>query len=83
LSNICSYLLANSGTVGIQASAERVSDWVFGITNWGGLHVMGADLLVRVWDTAEGEWLLDSPARSLDKWAADLLAEGAEYLEET
>lgn len=66
-----------------RSSAERASDWVFGITNWGGLQVMGADLLVRVWDTAEGGWLLDSPARSLDKWAADLLAEGAEYLEET
>jgi hypothetical protein len=55
-------------------------DWVIGMTNYGGIAVLGQDLLIREWDSAERKWSGDQC--SFRDWIRRVLIEGAEYLRE-
>jgi hypothetical protein len=57
------------------------TDWVIGMTNYGGLSILGQDLFVKEWDTSQRKWTSDDCP--LNQWVERLLIDGAAYLEES
>jgi hypothetical protein len=58
----------------------KPKDWAIGMRNYGGLVVLGDDLLVREWDTSEKKWAADQ--FRLDEWIENIMKEGAACLED-
>jgi len=56
-------------------------DWAIGMTNYGGLVILGGDLFVRIWDTSEKQWT-DNQLLLLDEWIVKIMKEGAACLED-
>jgi hypothetical protein len=53
-------------------------DWVIGMTNYGGIAILGHDLLVGEWDSAQCKWT--GGRMPFQDWLQRLFVEGAEYL---
>jgi hypothetical protein len=64
-----------------RARMNRPSDWVYGMTNYGGIVIYDRDEKVVEWDGAQQKWCR-APTR-LEEWFDDMLREGAKtYSEE-
>jgi hypothetical protein len=61
-----------------RSGGGREKDWVFGITNYGGVLVMQGDGMVGEWDTAQRGW--NPRAVPFSQWADAILKEGEEYM---
>lgn len=61
-----------------RAADGATDDWVFGITNYGGVLVIRSDNSVRQWDGAARRWEGDSVP--LNVWTEQILLEGEKYM---
>src|SRR5439155_7033175 len=60
-----------------RATMKRTDEWVIGMMNYGGVLVLGRDLAVREWDSAQHKW---SPeGRPFAEWIDTILTEGVAY----
>jgi hypothetical protein len=62
------------------AGSNRQDDWAMAMTNYGGLVLLGADGMVKEWDTSESRWLLRDLA--FDEWIEKMISEGKAVMAE-
>jgi hypothetical protein len=58
----------------------RPTDWVIGMTNYGGMEILGQDSFVSEWDSSQQKWTADR--YPFDRWVENVLDEGSAYLDE-
>jgi hypothetical protein len=63
-----------------RSKMHRPDDWVIGMYNYGTVVVLGADLLIREWDSAQRNW--SHREHPWEDWLERVIAEGCEYLNE-
>ena len=63
-----------------RATLGQTSDWVIGMTNYGGIVVLDSDQQVSEWDTSQRDWLYER--YSLTSWIEKLMEDGTAYLKE-
>jgi len=63
-----------------RSAMGQPTDWVIGITNYGGLMILGDDLHVSEWDKSQSEWINDR--HPFEVWVERVMEEGAAYLAE-
>jgi hypothetical protein len=57
---------------------QRPTDWIIGVTNYGGVLALVDDAHLREWDSSQQSWTT-SPI-NLESWLVTLLDQGAEYM---
>ncbi len=74
-----------------RGAGRSQADWVFGITNYGGVLILAENCTVRQWDTAQQTWTNWDTAQKtwtdidvpLPTWVEQTLVEGEHYMTES
>ena len=61
-----------------RSGAGQPTDWVIGMTNYGGMAILSHNSLVSEWDSSQQKWMANQSPFS--DWVDKIMDEGAAYL---